>query len=215
MKSVNPIALMLLFAGGLLSAPGCEEPEPTKTPRSQAPPVPQAGASSPPGASVTGNSTSDASSRPAGDYYQAAVAGTPASAAELLEPGQIQFEFAGDQTLPVCYCRHLDIEGRPSVLQVSSYVTAEEETFPSLLLRAEIAAGSLEQVVGSPLPVQLFLQPKQGGNVWRADRNKPAALTIEVLDNGQLQARFEGVVEDVVSGARQPIRGTLAGKLNP
>lgn len=101
-------------------------------------------------------------------------------------------------------------DGRPSVVQITTYNDPSAESFPSVILRATTTAKSPADLNGQKLSAKAFVQENPDGPVWSADA-KPLELTISTADDASITAEFSGALENVNTGETKPTTGTLNG----
>ena len=125
--------------------------------------------------------------------------------------GSIQLQLDAPVTSSGCYpMLYVFSDGRPSVLQITSYNDPTAESFPSLILRAETKAKSSAELSGQKLSAKAFVQENKDGPVWQAI-DKPLELTISAADEKTITALFSGSFENVEDGKSKETTGTLSG----
>ena len=89
-----------------------------------------------------------------------------------------------DQPLEISACyasfSHLQAAGA-GVLQLQSYRDAQQESFPSVFVRAQCSAGTLAELAGQTIGAQMFVQPQQNGPLWTATA-QPVQLKITAIE---------------------------------
>jgi hypothetical protein len=80
---------------------------------------------------------------------------------------------------------------RSGVLQVQSYRDAESESFPSVFLRAPVAAPDLNSLVGQTVDAQLFVK-RSLEEPTLYTRDAPVQLTIRAIEEGLLVGEIAG-----------------------
>jgi hypothetical protein len=124
--------------------------------------------------------------------------------------GAIELQLDVPVTTSGCYAAlYTFSDGRPSVVQITSYNDPAAESFPSVMLRAETSAKSPGELNGQKLSANAFVQQNPDGPVWSADA-KPLELTISAADDTRITAEFSGTLEKL--GATET--KTTSGKLN-
>ena len=116
--------------------------------------------------------------------------------------------------IPACYASfsHLQAAGA-GVLQLQSYRDAQQESFPSVFVRAQCSAGTLAELAGQTIGAQMFVQPQQNGPLWIATA-QPVQLKITAVDGKLLKAELAGgSLTHSVTGASQPVTGAFEGVL--
>ncbi len=121
-----------------------------------------------------------------------------------------------DQPLEVSACyvsfSHLQAAGA-GVLQLQSYRDAQQESFPSVFVRAPCSAGTLAELTGQTIGAQMFVQPQQNGPLWTATA-QPVQLKITSIEGKLLKAELAGgSLTHSVTGASQAVTGTFEGVL--
>lgn len=77
-----------------------------------------------------------------------------------------------------CYAQLITFtSGRSNVLQMQTYKDAETETFPSMFLRAEVEASTVEELNGKEVTAKVFVQPEANGPLW----SSPAPVTVSLV----------------------------------
>ena len=121
-----------------------------------------------------------------------------------------------DQPLQISACyasfSHLKAAGA-GILQVQSYREAEQESFPSVFVRATCSAATLAELAGQTLAAQMFVQPQQNGPIWAAT-TQPIQLKIASVDEKQLKAEIvSGNLANSGTGATLAVTGSFQGVL--
>jgi hypothetical protein len=80
---------------------------------------------------------------------------------------------------------------RSGVLQLQSYRDAENESFPSVFLRAAVAAPDLNSLVGQTVDAQLFVK-RSLEEPTLYTRDAPVQLTIRAIEEGLLVGEIAG-----------------------
>lgn len=125
--------------------------------------------------------------------------------------GTIELTLDAPVTASGCYAALYSFsDGRPSVVQITSYNDPAAESFPSIFLRAETTAKAPAELQGQKLSAKAFVQENPGGPVWSAD-TKPLELTIASADDTNLTAEFTGTLEQLGTSQSKPITGKLNG----
>jgi hypothetical protein len=121
-----------------------------------------------------------------------------------------------DQPLEISACyasfSHLQAAGA-GVLQLQSYRDAQQESFPSVFVRAQCSAATLAELAGQTIGAQMFVQPQQNGPLWIATA-QPVQLKITAVDGKSLKAELAGgSLTHSVTGASQAVTGAFEGVL--
>lgn len=130
--------------------------------------------------------------------------------------GEMQLVIESPVTVPGCYVTFIDaVGGRPSVLQLKSYRSAEAETFPSVLLQATVEASDPSALQGQTVSAQMFVQVAADGPVWFADRTHPVQLKIVTVADRKFTAELVGgALASTHSGNSIPASGKFNGVAN-
>jgi hypothetical protein len=93
-----------------------------------------------------------------------------------------------------CYATLVVTGGeRPNVLQLASYKDADLERFPSMFIKANVKANSLQELVGQSLQAEFYAQAVENGTAWHTRTGSPASVTISAVDETSLTAVCNGV----------------------
>ena len=105
--------------------------------------------------------------------------------------GSIELSLKEPLSINACYAALAVLPApRQSVLQLTSYKTVDQETFPSVFLRAPVQAGTPAELAGKTLSAQLFVQPVQDGPVWHSKASEPVELTVSKVEQQLLTAQL-------------------------
>jgi hypothetical protein len=81
--------------------------------------------------------------------------------------GLIKLSMNAPVTLESCHGRVVAFtDGRPTIVQLTSYTGASGESFPSVMLRMLVSTTSPATMVGQTVKGELFVQLQPGGTVW-------------------------------------------------
>jgi hypothetical protein len=129
--------------------------------------------------------------------------------------GNIHLSLSPELNKSACYVKFVPATGgRPSVLQLQSYRAADQESFSSVFLQAQVTATSLAELAGQSVQAQLFVQPQSGGPVWFTDREHPVELKIAAIDEKLLTAEFTGgSLQSTDGAAAAGVAGKFSGVL--
>lgn len=86
-----------------------------------------------------------------------------------------------------CYIKLVKFKGdRPNVLAISSYEYGKDdtETFPSILIQAQVDAETLEDLADREIPVQLYATMNASGAVWSHPAGDFVKLKLTLSENG-------------------------------
>lgn len=125
--------------------------------------------------------------------------------------GTIELQLDSPVKSTGCYAAlHVFSDGRPSVLQITSYNDPSGESFPSMILRAETKAKSPSELKGQKLLAKAFVQESDKSPVWQAVET-PLDLTVSAADDALIAAQIQGSLINVESGKTKQTTGTLSG----
>jgi hypothetical protein len=127
--------------------------------------------------------------------------------------GTMQLTLDGPVQTSGCYATlHAFSDGRPNVLQITSYNNPSAEAFPSVILRATTKSKSLEELAGETISAQCFVQTSADGPIWQAT-DKPLKLEISLSDGSVVEAAVSGTLTNVQTGDTKEISGTVTGNV--
>ena len=101
-------------------------------------------------------------------------------------------------------------DGRPSILQITSYNDPSGESFPSVIIRAETSAKTPEDLSGKPVTANVFVQANNSDAVWQAIEN-PLELTFTSVDQSEFSATVRGTLVNAETGVSKEMTGSLHG----
>jgi len=143
------------------------------------------------------------------------VQGVTDQAAQTLEmAGSMQLQIDQPLQVSACYASFSHVKAAGAgVLQLQSYREAEQESFPSVFVRAPCSTATLAELTGQTLAAQMFVQPQQNGPVWSATA-EPVQLKITAVEEKQLKAEIVGGnLANSGTGATQAVTGSFEGVL--
>ena len=110
-----------------------------------------------------------------------------------------------------CYATLITLgDGRPNVLQMRSYSSPAQESFPSILLRAPVKAAGASELIGQVVPAQLFVQAAADSPVWYSGAGSHVQLKIVSADDKSLTAEIlSGALLNTHKSGDQAVTGTL------
>lgn len=127
------------------------------------------------------------------------------------------FELTLDEPVKAgrCYATLVSFpSGRPSVLTMSSCREAEDESFPSVLLRAEVTTDTPAELSGQKLAAQLYVQSEAEGPVWHSPQGQPVEVNITTAGDGSLEGELlGGSLVRTDTGQTTPVTGKFTGSL--
>jgi hypothetical protein len=127
--------------------------------------------------------------------------------------GTMQLTLDGPVQASGCYATlNAFSDGRPSVLQITSYNNPSAESFPSVILRATTKSKTLDELAGETVSAQCFVQTSADGPIWQAS-DKPLNLEISLSDGSVVEAAVSGTLINVQTGDSKEISGTVTGNV--
>ncbi len=135
---------------------------------------------------------------------------TGAMQEQLQLAGSIELQLDETLTTQACYAQFLrQGSGRSNVLQLQSYRSADDESFPSVFLRAQVSATSAQELVGQVTAARLFVQPQQDGPTWYSAVGSPVEVKIVSIDDQMLSAELIGGTLENTAHAQTGVTGTF------
>jgi hypothetical protein len=105
--------------------------------------------------------------------------------------GQLELVLDGPVDAPACYASLVSFSSdRPSVLQLSTSGETADEAFPSVLVRAQVPAGTFSELVGKELTAAVYVQTEAGGPIWHSPQGQPVELAITDADEASVQGEL-------------------------
>jgi hypothetical protein len=81
---------------------------------------------------------------------------------------------------------------RNGAIAFQSYSAGQAETFPSVYVRSLTTAKTLNELVGTTVPCEVFVQEKADGPVWRQTAGDAAQLKIMAVEGKLVKAEIQG-----------------------
>ena len=81
---------------------------------------------------------------------------------------------------------------QPSILQLTSYPTAEAEDFPSVYVRADVSASEPSGLSERSAPAQMFVQPEEDGPVWYSAPGDSVRISVQASGDGSISVSLVG-----------------------
>ena len=105
----------------------------------------------------------------------------------------IELKLSESVSLEQCAAKFIALgNGRPAVLQLSSYVSAGTEKFPSVHLRAMVSAETPLALKGMELDGSMHVQYEKDGPLWYSEVESPIKLRIAEVDEGRIEVELVG-----------------------
>ncbi|MGE0605792.1 MAG: hypothetical protein AB7O62_01610 [Pirellulales bacterium] len=139
------------------------------------------------------------------------VAETVKSAPTIIDNGKCELTVSAAISTSSCYVKTMTFSaGRPAIVQFTSYKDPNSESFPSIMVRAELPAGATSLASGQTLSGQVFIQEKADGPVWHSQSDSPVVVSVTLADGKIVDATIsaDGITNSETSAAT-PISGSL------
>lgn len=81
-------------------------------------------------------------------------------------------------------------DGQPGVLAIRSYKETEQESFPSLLVQADVTAEKLADLSGKSLTAQMFVKTAADRPTWCTALEQPIEIKVVTVTPGELKAEI-------------------------
>lgn len=153
------------------------------------------------------------------ENVEAAKKGISGAAAEVQEQagvaGRITLDAGGEVKTGACYASFItQASGRDAVLQLRSYRDAENESFPSVFLQAQVRAGSAAELTNTSIEARLFVQVEQNGRLLSSEAGKPVELKVVSVEGKVLKAELAAAsLVDPTTGESVTTTGQFEGVL--
>ena len=97
---------------------------------------------------------------------------------------------------------------------VSSCKEAGDESFPSVLFRAEVSAGTLAELSGQKLAAQLYVQTEAEGPVWHLPEGQSVEVSITTAGEDSVEGELlGGTLVRTDTGQSTTVKGKFTGSL--
>ncbi len=128
-------------------------------------------------AALTGGCDGDALQKDLGDAVKSMQ--DSVSTASGATTGSIELSLSPPVQLDTGFARFTPAAfDRPGAVELSSYKTPADESFPSVYLRIETDIPLVENLTGQSVPATLFVQISSTGEVWHTDLAEPPLITV-------------------------------------
>jgi hypothetical protein len=127
----------------------------------------------------------------------------------------LQLEMGEALDAKACFVSLTQLPGsRPAVLQLTSYSDAEHESFPSILIWAEVASHQPDSLAGQKVKAQIYIQAKADGPVWQSVPGEPIEVSITKASAQEFAGEIaSGKIISSDGGGGIDVRGKFAGAL--
>ncbi len=140
------------------------------------------------------------------------VSSTTADVQETLQlAGDIKLTLDTPVETKACYARFI-AQGsqRPTVFELRSYNSPDQESAPSVFFHAQVRAASPAELSGQIVSGRLFVQATIDGPTWYSDTGSPAEVKITSVDDKTLTAEIvNATVRNTRSDAAIDATGTF------
>lgn len=105
--------------------------------------------------------------------------------------GKIALTFNPPITTTGAYASFTSAAGdRSGAIAFQSYAPGQTETYPSVYVRALTPAKTLNEIVGTSLACEIFVQEKQDGPIWRLTEGDTAQLKVTAVEGKLVKAEI-------------------------
>ena len=129
--------------------------------------------------------------------------------------GSLELSLDGPVKTGACYATLiLSHSTRPAVLQLTSYENESGETFPSVMIRAEVVAAAPADLRGQSVVAQLFAQTTKDGPIRHTERGGGVELKIVEVNSDTITGEIVmGSVANTETGQSIDITGKFTAML--
>lgn len=148
------------------------------------------------------------------DTLSASVAeGASAAQEQLGVAGSIKLTTSPPIQTKACYIHFIPASsGRPAFLQVRSYRSESEETYPAVFLQGRVDASAVSELAGATVPMQMFVQRASDGPVAYASNGASVQVKVESVTEAQLSATIVAAsLAQTDVATPLPVAGTIQG----
>jgi hypothetical protein len=127
----------------------------------------------------------------------------------------LQLEMGEALDAKACFISLTQLPGsRPAVLQFTSYSDAERESFPSVLIWAEVSSNQPDSLAGQRVKAQIYVQAKADGPVSQSAPGQPIEVSITKAGAQEFAGEIaSGKIISSDGGASIDVRGKFGGAL--
>jgi len=125
--------------------------------------------------------------------------------------GEIQLTLDAPVETKACYVRLIPQgSNRPTVFELRSYRSPDQESAPSVFFHGQIRASSLEELSGQIVSGRLFVQPTADGPTWFSETGSPVEVQVVGMEDSVLTAEIVGAsLRNTQSGESVDTTGTF------
>jgi hypothetical protein len=133
---------------------------------------------------------------------------------QLQLAGSIELQLDQPLETQACYVHFLRPgSDRSNVLQIQSYRSADQESFPSVFLHAQVSAATVEELAGQVASARLFVQPERNGPVWYSAVGSPVEVKLVSVDEQTLTAEIVAGTLTSTADGQIAVTGSFQGIL--
>ena len=151
-----------------------------------------------------------------GDSLTSSIAdGASTAQAELGLAGRIQLKTTPPVNTKACYATFIPASGgRPAFLQLRSYRSESEETYPSVFLQGQVEATTVSELSGATVQMQMYLQRESGRPIAYTTSGTWVSVQVDNVAEKQLSATIqEAPLVQTADNATLSVTGTIQGVL--
>jgi hypothetical protein len=133
---------------------------------------------------------------------------------ELKLAGKLELTVDQPVKTSACYASFTHVKAaHAGILQLQSYRDGPQESFPSVVVRAQSSAAAVSELAGQTLAAHLFVQSQPNGPIWFT-QSELVQLKVTSVDRQTIQAEIvSGTLAHSGSGTTQAVAGTFQGVL--
>ncbi len=125
--------------------------------------------------------------------------------------GNMKLEMGQSVDVSGCYIQVHSVPNRSGVLQVTSYNDADNERFPSVLLRSETSVDAAS-LAGQTILAEAYVMPSSDGPLWHSTSDHPLQIEFTKTADGELAgAVTAGKLINAQTGDVVSVTGSLQG----
>lgn len=106
-----------------------------------------------------------------------------------------------------CYAKFVPIGGgRPNVAQFRSYRDPSQESFPSVMLQAQVQAGGWSELIGQSIRAEMFVQNATGSAIWSCPSGTQVEIKVVAVNEQMVTAEVvSGNLREAASGVDRAV----------
>lgn len=142
---------------------------------------------------------------------QSVQSATGAAKEQLSLAGTAELQLDAAVATSGCYAYFVPgVSGRPNLLQLRSYRDPEHESFPSMMLQAQVAAAGLSELTGQVVAAQLFVQKDANSPVFYTAPGSHVELKLVSTDDKLLTAE---IISGGLHNSHNDVPQSVTGKI--